>query len=164
MVVYHYGGVYFDIKSGAELALKDIIKPTDEFVSSGWNDSTPEKHLNWCIIAQKGHPLLKNILDEINKAIQNYDPDRDGIGKIAVLKLTGPYHYSDIIEKHKDKYNTTYHNSIKESKLVYNYTEKNIFDILNCSLVDLTKGVIGKCNHSGSKKKYDELTEPIVIK
>ena len=165
MVVYHYGGVYFDIKSGAELALRNIIKPTDEFVSSGWEFLIhPEKYINWCIIAKKGHPLLKHVLDEINTAIQNYDPDRDGVGAMAVLKLTGPFHYSDIIEKHKDKYNITYYDSIKESKLVYNHTEKKHLDSLSCSLFNISKGAIGKCNHTGKKKRYNELTDPVVIK
>lgn len=165
MVVYHYGGVYLDIKSGASVPLRKIIKPKDTFVSSAW---TPpfhlEKHINWCIISKKKHPLLRYVLDNINNAIQNYDATRDGVGYFGVLNLTGPYRYSDIIEKYRSKYKIRYFPNLTKSKLIYNYTFKQNADEIICGFNVITKGKIGHCNHSGSKKKYSELTIPIVNK
>ena len=165
MVVYHYGGVYFDIKSGASRPLRKIIKSKDTFVCSGWGEiGHPEKYINWAIIAKKGHPILRHMLDDIDNAIKNYDVDEDGVGGWGVLKLTGPIRYSDIIDKYKHKYKIREYSSLSKSKLVYNYTFKMNADVVNCAIFNGTKGMIGNCNHSGSKKKYGELGIPIVKK
>jgi len=168
MVVYHYGGVYFDIKSGCSVPLRKIIKPSDLFISSGWNAFVPEKHLNWCVIAKKGHPILRQLLDDIDSAIKGYSPQRDGVGAWGVLNLTGPYRYSAVIEKYITANplapHIHYYPSIITSKLVYNYTFKNYYDNLNCDLAMTTKGKFGICAHQGVKKKYNELTTPIVIR
>ena len=165
MIIYHYGGVYFDIKSGAQVPLREIIKENDEFVTSGWLPTT-EKYINWCIIAEKGNKLLKIVLDEINNSIQNYDIKKNGVGQMGVLKLTGPLKYSKIIDKHKQKFKIKYFKNLDKSRLIYNYTFKNIFDDISCNIFRTTKGKIGKCNHhyeSKHKKNYIELTEPIVL-
>ena len=165
MVIYHYGGVYLDIKSGASVPLRKIIKRNDEFVSSGWSfPFHPEKHINWSIIAKKNHPLLRYVLDDIHNAIQNYDVDSDGVGAMGVLKLTGPFRYSDVIEKYRTQFKIHYYPNITKSKLIYNYTFKQNADALACGIHEFTKGAIGGCNHSGSKKKYSELSIPIVNK
>lgn len=165
MIIYQYGGVYFDIKSGATVPLREIIKENDEFVTSGWLPNI-EKYINWCIIAEKGNKLLKIVLDEINNSIQNYDIKKDGFGQMGVLKLTGPLKYSKIIDKHKRKFKIKYFKNLDKSRLIYNYTFKNIFDNISCNMYAITKGKLGNCNHhvkKKNKKHYIELTEPIVL-
>ena len=165
MVVYHYGGVYFDIKSGASVPLRKIIKPKDEFVSSGWSWLYPEKYINWCIMAKKGHPLLKYVLDGINDAIKSYELEKDGVGQQGVLNLTGPYRYSNILEQHVSKYKIHHYRNIKKSKLIYNYCFKNNMDVLSCGLMSVTAGKVGSCNHSaGIAKKYNVLSSPVVVR
>ena len=38
MIIYHQGGVYFDMKSGHGTPLRDVIKPSDEMVVPIWNN------------------------------------------------------------------------------------------------------------------------------
>ena len=80
--------------------------------------------------------------DEINYSIQNYDIKKDGVGQMGVLKLTGPLKYSDIIDKHKHKFKIKYYKNLDKSRLIYNYTFKNIFDNISCNIYVMTKGKI----------------------
>ena len=160
MIIYHYGGVYFDIKSGCKLPLRDIIKPNDEFISSGWKHWVfkIDNNLQWCVIGKKGHPLLKIVLDTINHKIKNYNVKKDGVGGLGVFELTGPNMFDKVIEENKYKYRnqiTRYSNQINNN-LIYSYLDRHFFDQINCSF-------IGYCVHSNPKTRYTKLKTPIIM-
>ena len=166
LIVYHYGGVYFDIKSGCKVPLRKIIKPDDEMILTDWNISgiNIDEYIQWCIICKKKHPILKIILDTINSKIKNYNFVRDGYGHFGVLRLTGPRIFSKILNKNKNKYNITKYNNLINHNLVYSYLDKNNFDFFNCGIKTVTKNSLGYCNHSSSKKRYSILNSPIIDK
>ena len=58
------------------------------------------------------------------------------------------------VERVCGSYTLCYYPNITKSKLIYNYTFKQNADALACGIHEFTKGAIGSCNHSGSKKKY----------
>jgi len=61
MIIYHFGGVYFDMKSGAKKPLREIIKSDDEMVIPVWNNIGKifpriDTYAQWVIIAKPQHP------------------------------------------------------------------------------------------------------------
>ena len=165
MVIYHYGGIYLDLKSGTNVPLSNIIQPYDEMIVVKWRgsfNSIIDNAINWCIIARKGHPLLKLVLDTIHDKILNYDVHKDGVGKPGVLNLTGPKMYEKVIYDNIDKYNVTVYDNLIDNKLVYNYLDKSFIDPMLCGLYNSTYGMIGRCTHVTKKKKYSLLKTPIV--
>ena len=166
MVVYHYGGVYFDLKSGSKVPLKDFIKLDDEMIVVKWKtilNIVIDKAINWCVIARKGHPMLKLVLDTIHNKILNYSVKKDGVGKPGVLSLTGPKMLEKVIYDNIDKYNVTVYDNLIDNKLVYNYLDKHFYDAQMCEIFNITRGKMGYCTHTAKKKKYSLLKTPIVI-
>lgn len=163
MVVYHYGGVYLDIKSGFKVPLREIIKPDDEFVTTAFADkSWPifDNHVQFCIIARKNHPILKELLDEIDYKLKNYDYHLDGYGLKGVHNITGPNIFQKVL---KDKEDITHYSNLIDNKLIYSYFDENYLDSLSCVLFSYTAGKIGNCKHRFGKS-YKELTSPIVVR
>jgi len=167
MVVYYYGGVYIDIKSGFKVPLREIIKSDDEFVTTAFAEkSWPyfDKYIQFCIIARKQHPVLKKILDEINYRLKNYDYIRDGYGLKGVHNITGPTMFQEVLndqEALKDKTCITHYSNLIDNKLIYSYFDENYLDSLSCVLFSYTAGNIGNCKHRVGKS-YKELSGPIV--
>jgi len=163
MIIYHQGGVYFDMKSGHQTPLRDVIKPSDEMLIPRWNNIATifpriDWPAQWVIISVAKHPMLKLVLDEVNNRLKNANSSH--YGWRGVLWLTGPMAYMDVINKNKDMKNITY---IKEPNgFVYNYMEKNDAEHLACTLYSGTG--IGKCKHKMGKTRYTLKTSPVVIK
>lgn len=106
LLMYEKGGVYLDIKSSCEKPLDLIIKDDDSYLLSHWKDPSRGRHpaqgvdqelQQWHIIAAPKHPFLKTVIAMVQRNSENYDPSRDGVGKIGVLKLTGPIAYTKAI-------------------------------------------------------------------
>jgi len=179
MVIYHYGGVYFDIKSGCKIPLRYIIKPNDEFILPIWTTynfnnyiryinkvsyNKVELYCQWVIISIKNNPILKILLDNINISIQNYNINKDGYGSYGVFNLTGPLKYQEIIDKYKNNYKLKiiYYNQLLNNNLIYSYFNKNYYDFMNCYINNANKN-IGYCKHqSKNKKRYANLKTPII--
>lgn len=156
MIVYHYGGVYFDLKSGSNVPLREIINPEDHFIITNSliiSKIINDKVINWCIISKKRHPLLKKVLDTIHNKILNYDYRKDGYGKKGVLNFTGPKLYEKVIYENINKYNITVYKNLLNNKLVYNYFNTKYYHIILCSLYNKTNGTLGYCTHTAKKKK-----------
>lgn len=170
MVLYHYGGVYFDIKSGCRVPLREIIKENDSFITTSWQKFgfTIDNHIQWCIISERGHPILKLVLETIDRKIKNYNPERDEVGQVGVLKLTGPWMYQKVVLKNFLKYKNkmTYYKNLIDGRLVYSYLDKNNFDYISCLLYGASNGIVGYCNHSSSnkKKRYRDQKKSIIKK
>ena len=76
-ILYHYGGVYFDIDV-------EVIKPMDEMIAAGpfmacENEPSPGKPLfvapGLGLACEKGHPFYKRCLDLYEGEHFNYKPD-----------------------------------------------------------------------------------------
>ena len=118
LLMYREGGVYLDIKSSLSRPLKEIINPDDKYILTHWTQYSPEFKLGylkgitnphgelhqWHIIAVKGHPFLKHVIENVCRNIDNYNSIIHGCGKMAVLKVTGPIAYTETITPLLDKY------------------------------------------------------------
>lgn len=112
LLLYHYGGVYLDIKSSATLCLDNAIQSTDKYLLSHWDNEPgkefekwgihaetpyPGEFQQWHIIAAPQHPFLERVIRSVQMNITSYDPSLDGTGKRAVLRVTGPIAYTKAI-------------------------------------------------------------------
>lgn len=156
LLIYNEGGVYFDIKSGAHTPLDDILEADDVYLLSHWPKSeakighhrgisNPNGELQqFHIIATKGHPFLKFVIDTVCNNIKRYNPIIHGAGG-SVMVLSGPITYTNIITPLLDKY---------PCRLSYNHEQLGIY--YSC-LNDLYLH-----RRVNNKKHYSELTIPIV--
>jgi hypothetical protein len=106
LLIYRVGGVYLDIKSGCRVPLDSFLQEKDEFLLSYWRDPKDGDHSEcgifsefqqWHIMARPQHPFLGAVLAHVSEKLRNYDPLRDGVGKRAVLQVTGPIAYTRAI-------------------------------------------------------------------
>ena len=106
LLLYRLGGVYLDIKSGCSVPLDSILKENDEFLLSHWRHPQDGYHpafgvtaelQQWHIMASAGHPLLAAVIAQVSENLRQYDPLRQGVGKLAVLQVTGPIAYTRAI-------------------------------------------------------------------
>ena len=118
LVVYNEGGVYLDIKSGAEKPLDEIIKSTDKYILSHWPRSYPKAMLGqhaditnpigelqqWHVISVAGHPFLKAVINNVCNNILHYNPILHEFGAFGVFNSTGPIAYTETIYPLLDKY------------------------------------------------------------
>ena len=110
LVVYRHGGVYLDIKSGADLPFDAVLRADDSFVLSQWDNVQGGTNENWAfhpelrdiaggefqqwvIIAAPGHPFLRAVIERVLDNIDHYNPYRDGVG-LNVIRVTGPITYT----------------------------------------------------------------------
>ena len=98
------GGLWLDGKSGFTGELeKNLAKwqplPPLIFGHWGWPNQTEEipedvhkkgEIQQWFLLSAPRHPLWDVVLADVVDNIENYDAKVDGVGKQAVLKLTGP--------------------------------------------------------------------------
>ena len=115
LCIYKFGGVYLDIKSNTTRKLTDIIRDDDEYIFSQWDiGHHPElmhipggEFANWHVIASKGHPFLEKVIDAVLRNIETYDPTKHGVGKLGVIRVSGPIAYTlaihDFIGIHKHR-------------------------------------------------------------
>ena len=167
LVIYKEGGAYFDIKSAMKTQLDSILKTDDEYILAHWscpsvrtiweNNKIARYRLNtelgefqqWHVISRPGHPYLKNVIDNILKNIETYNPVIDGTGKTGVFYVTGPYVYTDSIMPILNDHKHTIYESSDDIGLIYN----------NCIS-------IFSINHKQlfSKKHYSKFDSPIINK
>ena len=145
--IYRMGGVYIDIKSGLNDKLDNIIKPFDEIILSSWlprytfktniYSGYGENNLNtgfgeflqWNIISRKEHPFLKAVINQVKLNIKLNN--KSYTGKKLIIMTTGPYVYTQEIEKILPYHNFTFH---------YNKINDNInYTIFNSIVTHRTK-------------------------
>jgi len=132
LLMYKYGGVYLDIKSTCIKPFSYIIKDDDEYILSYWSSIHPSgifvrnlhgEFQQWHIICVPEHPFLKAVIDKVISNIYNYDIKKNGVGKQAVLNITGPYAYTRAILPIKIKHKHILYKNHKYIGLKY-----DIFD------------------------------------
>lgn len=112
LLLYHYGGVYLDIKSSATMRLDEALQADDQYLLSHWDNAPgrpfagwgvhaetpwPGEFQQWHIVAAPRHPFLEHVVQSVLRNIHSYDPVRCGTGKRAVLRMTGPIAYTQAI-------------------------------------------------------------------
>ena len=122
LLMYHYGGVYMDIKATMDRPLSRMILPTDRYILYHWNNDAEGPYKGFgrypdlpaeqypygeypqgFIFCSPGHPLLRAILLEAMRRLDNYSPFREGVGLWGVLRTTGPIMYTQTIEQTRPK-------------------------------------------------------------
>ncbi len=130
LIIYLYGGIYLDIKSGPNREIDDVFEPK-LYVSKGVSGIPhfPKQHVkklfglcdDWSfitnvwmgsewqqyfIISNKGNPYLKKTIQQMVSNIEGGLKERNVYrkGNISVVAMTGPITYSLIIEKYKNIY------------------------------------------------------------
>lgn len=164
LLIYNEGGVYLDIKSSVEKPLDSIIQKSDRYLLSHWQNGPGGLHSNmgfqncianpfgefqqWHIVATKGHPFLKAVIENVCNNIQNYNPILHDTGCWGVANLTGPIAYSLAIATILDSHPHRLARDNSKLGLIY-----SIFE---------SEG-LGLGHHAIFKKHYTELNESLVI-
>ena len=113
LVIYKCGGVYIDIKSTTTLPLDSVLKDSDCFLLSHWQNKKNEEYegfgfhwdldvpdgefQQWHVISVPGHPFLKAVIETIFMNIDHYLPSLHGVGQYGVMRVTGPITYTKSI-------------------------------------------------------------------
>lgn len=124
LIIYQEGGVYFDIKSRFSGPIDDYIAGDESFILSQWQNEPGQIHAgfglhrdvaylpggeyqNYHVIGGAGHPFLAATIDTVLARIAGYRPWHN-VGRIGVLRVTGPIAYTDaiapIVDKHPHKF------------------------------------------------------------
>ena len=144
LLINRVGGLYLDIKSGADRPLDDIFREDDTFIISQWRARRGEPHegwgwhwelrrnvggefQQWFIAAVSGHPFLAAVIARVLANIDTYSPYRHGVGRAAVLRITGPIAYTQAI-----------------SPLLPNHTHRRV---LNESVLGLRYSIVPGTEH-----------------
>ena len=88
LILYKDGGVYLDIDSSIFGKLDDLIREDDSAIIT--RERNPNKFVQWCLMFESNHPILKIC---INKCLDNIKNKRYD----DILKLTGPDVFSESI-------------------------------------------------------------------
>jgi hypothetical protein len=114
LVMFKKGGLYLDIKSFAEKPLNKVLREDDSYILSHWTNGPgevfedfgicpdtppPGEYQQWHIAAVPGHPFLREVIAEVTRNIATYDRDRDDVGQIGVMRVTGPIAYTRAISR-----------------------------------------------------------------
>ena len=114
LVVFEMGGLYLDIKATATKKLDSVFFDEDSFITAQWpyfidgtditsigyhDDLSFREYQNWFILATPKHEILERVIKEVVKNLTNYNPFTCGVGKIGVLRTTGPIAYSRVVHQ-----------------------------------------------------------------
>jgi len=91
LVLYHYGGVYLDMDSSVDAPLDELICHHDRAIVTA--EGNPEYYVQWALIFEKGHPILKKTIDLIVDNIQKNRFPND------IHKMTGPTVFAEAIRQ-----------------------------------------------------------------
>ena len=159
LIIFAYGGVYFDIKSCFHYPLDNVVRPDDSYCLAQWRNGPSEpnegfgihsdlkhiaggEYITYFIIAEPRHSYSAAIINKILYNIAHYRP-WSAVGRTGVLRTTGPIAATLGIHPIRDQYP---HRIVTETEL-------------GCS-----PSILGGYNHLTSfpKKHYSLLTAPVV--
>lgn len=112
LLIYKNGGVYLDIKSTLVKPLDEFIRDDDMCILTHWGSQHKEhveirdnhrEYQQWHIIASKGHPYLKMVIENVLRNIKVYNTFFHQTGAMATLRITGPISYTNSIDSIIDK-------------------------------------------------------------
>lgn len=91
LVLYKFGGIYLDMDSEISLPLNTLIRENDRAIIT--KEGNPYFFVQWCMMFEAGHPILKSVIDVIVDNIQNNRYPND------VHKMTGPTAFTEGIQR-----------------------------------------------------------------
>lgn len=91
LILYKFGGVYLDIDAAIVKSLDTLIRPDDTAIIT--REQFEGLFNQWILIFRKGHPLLKEIINQCVKNIENRTTNN-------ILHLTGSTVITKAINKH----------------------------------------------------------------
>ena len=86
LVLYKHGGVYLDLDSSINVSLDNLIRDEDKAIITA--ETNPNTYVQWALIFDKGHPILKEVINLVVDNIENNSYPND------ILNMTGPQVYS----------------------------------------------------------------------
>lgn len=113
LLIWHFGGVYLDIKSELTLPLDDVLREDDAYILTQWRNGPGEQfegiglhpelaHIPggefqiYHVIAEAGHPFTQAVINRIVQNIERYRP-WTAVGRNGVVRTTGPIAYTQAI-------------------------------------------------------------------
>lgn len=119
LIIYRFGGVYCDIKSGFMRPLDEVLRPDDTYILSQWRNAPGEPYegfglhadlshvrggefVTHFIIAEAHHPFTFAVIETILRNVSTYRP-WSAVGRNGVLRTTGPIAYTLAINKILDQ-------------------------------------------------------------
>lgn len=119
LIIYSKGGVYLDIKSGLKKKLDDTIYSDDKYLIFYWGPSLEGKrhylipediphgeYITGIIAASAGHLFSRQVIIQMLKEIDHYNPYTVGVGWQGTQMVTGPAMYTKTlyfsIQKHPE--------------------------------------------------------------
>lgn len=110
LVLYRWGGVYCDIKSGFSRPLDEVIRPDDKYIIAQWPTGSQQmrahkelahieegEFVNFFLISEPGHPFTRAAISRIVDNVLRYKPWM-AVGRNGVLRTTGPIAYTLAVE------------------------------------------------------------------
>ncbi len=114
LCIYHFGGVYLDVKVGVTRPLSDVLRDDDAYLLSQWDHGPGSPHAGWGthrqlagipggefqqwhVIASPGHPFLAAVIAAVLNNIDRFDPFAFAHPWEAVIRTTGPVVYTTSI-------------------------------------------------------------------
>lgn len=117
LLLYALGGLYLDVKSNLLKPLDEVLLPDCRAILSHWDNLPGQEHegwvplhdglehqergeyVQWVLVYRSGHPLLREVILEVLRGIDNYNPFVNSIGRGGVLSTTGPIPYNRAIQR-----------------------------------------------------------------
>ncbi len=106
LLLHTLGGVYFDIKSGCETPLDELIRPDDSYLLAQWPEGHPCSYphralahipggefVTWFVAAEPAHPFSAAMISTMVKNVATYT-SWSGFGRTGALQLAGPIAYT----------------------------------------------------------------------
>jgi len=111
LLIYEMGGVWLDMKGSIDRSLDSVLHSDDEIILSQWKNGVDKKcegfglhkelkHIDggefqqWCIISCKKNPFIHAVILKVLDNITKYSPKVFGVGRLGVLRTTGPIAYT----------------------------------------------------------------------
>jgi inositol phosphorylceramide mannosyltransferase catalytic subunit len=121
LCLYHFGGVYLDIKVRLRQPLSSVLYDDDAYLLSQWDHSPGSQHADWgthwrlngipggeyqqwYIITSPRHPFLAAVIANLIKNIDAFNPFSFGNPWEAVICTTGPVVYTTSIHQILDSH------------------------------------------------------------
>lgn len=114
LILYKCGGIYLDIDAVIDKSLDELIQDDDVAIIT--REQYEGLFNQWILIFQKGHPLLKDVIDQCVANIQKRSSNN-------VLHLTGSTVFTQIINdklKHKKVQKDIWHTPDTVLKRIFN--------------------------------------------
>lgn len=171
LLIYKLGGVWLDIKSSLNVSLDEVIHADDTIVFSQWESRIGEAYQGmpladpnlskipggelqqWHIISEPQNPFIKAVIERVMFNIINYSQDTYGVGRLGVLRVTGPSAYTLAIAPILGKFPHRMADSNRVLKLDYSFYLK-----------DAKRRSEGMSAHRKMQENhYSKHTEPVVL-